>query len=94
MKQFKRFKTPKELKKKCKEAGFFFNDLKYRKEASDFVSFKFVYGKVVMRVAYNTVNGRAFGEVEGVKGVDWFSTDDTAHDRKHWFRAFLNFIYE
>ena len=93
MKIFTCQRTHKEIKKACKEAGFKFRDEKYRKEGSDHVTFDFIHGKTTLHVCYNVFNGRAFGEVEGVKGVDWFSTDSMEHERKPWFLALLEFIY-
>ena len=94
MTKSKRHRTVKELKAACKAAGFKFSDLKYRKEGSDYVTFDFAHGNALLHVCYNAFNGRAFGEVDGVKGVDWFSTDSSLNDRKRWFQALLNFIYE
>jgi hypothetical protein len=93
MKTYKRHRTPKELKKACKEAGFPYSQRKFDRGESDYVSFTFKHGQATLKVVISTFNGMAMGEVLGVKGITWFSTSSEEHDRKHWMKALLDFIY-
>jgi hypothetical protein len=94
MKTFTRFRTPIELKKACKKAGFRYYQEKFDK-GSDYVSFEFVQGTTTASVVFNTVNGRAFGEFwRGKAGQRRrFSTDFTDQESCAWFQALLTFIY-
>jgi len=92
MKQYTRHRTSKEIRKACKSRGFTFSDKKFN-EGSDYITFTFVHGKVRCFACYSTVNGRCFGELRGVPKSNWFSTDETTHEKRPWFKALLDFIY-
>jgi hypothetical protein len=93
MKTYKRHRTPEELKAACKAAGLKYSQAKFDRGDSDYITFDFKHGKATLHVCMSTFNGRAFGELEGVKGHSWFSTSSTEDERKHWFQALLAFIY-
>ena len=90
MKKYKRKRTYRELKKLAAKFGWKFNDNALKAGSSDFIQIEFVAGKIRGMFLISSVNGWFFGNTED--GLD-FNSNDTANDRKPWFKALLNFAY-
>jgi len=89
MQTFTRHRSINELKAECKKRRWRFNQSEYNK-GSDHVWFIFHVGRVSGKVFFNSFNGRFFGQINnGTR----FSSDETTHEDKPWFKTLLAVAY-
>ena len=93
MKTFVRHRNIRELRRKCRDRGFYFNDWNY-KAGNDTISFCPVLDGKNITVYYNTFNGRFWGEVWITDLIPQkFTSDDASLDGEKWFSELLKFVY-
>ena len=69
--------------------GWPWNQERFDKEGSDYVSFGFAFGDDQFDVAYNTFNGNFIVKL----GDDYVTGESVEYEEEGWYIALMDFIY-